>query len=365
MNSKPSRNDFDPARYGLIPTPGSKSDGKGLFTLNPSKTRRYIQLALVAIFIYAGWEFYRYYLWAVGSSPDFYPRPPASEAFLPISALVGLKRWWLGNGFDPVHPAGLTIFIAAIIIALVARKSFCGYLCPVGWFCGLIDRLGARLLNPLGISRRPGKIIYRIISLPKYLLLGLLAWAILVGMGPADVEAFLFSPYNKICDSKMLLFFIEPSTNTLIGLGVLLLGSFLVQGFWCRGFCPYGALLGIFAWFSPLAVWRDKQNCTYCRRCVRACPTGIAVHEAHRVSSPECQGCLECVAACPEPDCLSVRAGYGQKAVRVSNRLIPLLCLALLFLFIAGAKVTDNWQSKVSPIELKMYHQAIYSLGHP
>ena len=372
---------FDAARYGLVPPPpqrggrrnaGSAGDPDGASTppkpaasSSPAKTRRYIQLTFVAVFLYAGWEFYRYYLWATGASPDFHPRPPAAEAFLPISALVGLKRLFIGNGFDPVHPAGLTIFIAALVIAFLARKSFCGYLCPVGWFCGQIDRLGARLLNPLGISRRPGKIVSMLISLPKYLLLGLLLWSILVGMNPQAVEGFLFSSYNKIADSKMLLFFLEPSFNTLVALGVLLLGSFLVQGFWCRGFCPYGALLGLFSWLSPLAVWRDKQKCTYCRRCLRACPARIPVHEARRVSSPECQGCLECVSACPEPDCLTVRAGYGNKAARVSNRFIPLLCLALLLLFIAGAKATDHWQSKVPPMELKMYHHSLRAVGHP
>lgn len=326
----------------------------------PSALHQYIQLAFVAFFVYTGWEFYNYYLWAVGVTEIFTPRPPAAEAFLPISALLAAKRLFLGGGFDPVHPAGLAIFLAAILIALTSRKSFCGFMCPVGWGCSRLDRLGRRL----GISRQPGKLVSGLISLPKYILLGLLVWGTLVNMGLPQIEIFLFSPYNKVADSKMLLFFLEPTRNALVGLGVIFLGSLIVPGFWCRGFCPYGALLGLFSWLSPLAVRRDKQKCTYCRRCTRVCPVRIPVHEAGRVSSPECQGCLECVSACPEEGCLTLSVGYGKKTRPVPFWLLPLIGLVVLFLVWQSAQVSDNWQSKVPPMELKIYHKALRQIGH-
>ncbi|MDL2314547.1 4Fe-4S binding protein [Desulfovibrio sp. OttesenSCG-928-C14] len=321
--------------------------------------RALIQISFALFFLYVGWRFYHYYLWASGAVPDFTPRPPAAEAFLPISALVGLKRLLLGNGFDPIHPAGLSIFIMAIVISLIARKGFCGYFCPVGWFCQVLDKLGRRL----GISRSPGRFVSLLISLPKYILLGLFVWLIVINMPGPAIEQFLFTPYNKVADSKMLVFFLDPSRNTLIGLGVILIGSMLVPGFWCRGFCPYGALLGLFSWLSPFAVRRDKEKCTYCRRCSKACPVRIPVYRAGRVSGPECQGCLECVAACPEPGCLSLTLGYG-KARLLKPLALPLLCLGLLCLGYFTALAADAWYSQVPPEELKMYHRVLNLLSH-
>lgn len=321
-------------------------------SFSPSRLRLIIQTAIVIFFLYIGWEFINYYLWATGASQQFTPRPPAVEGFLPISALLGLKRLLLGGGFDPVHPAGLSIFLGAMLIALIARKGFCGYLCPVGWACARLGKIGKRL----GISRTPGPLLARLLSLPKYLLLIMLVWPIATKMGLQDLEMFINSPFNKLADTHMMLFFLEPSTNALVGIGVIVLGSMIVPGFWCRGFCPYGALLGLFSLFSPLAVRRNKEKCTYCRRCLRACPVTIRVHEKTRVGSPECQGCLECVSACPEEGCLEVRAGYGKKGLRMPFWSIPALTLLLALLVYAGARANGVWESRVNPMELKMHH---------
>ena len=64
---------------------------------------------------------------------------------VPISALLSLKRLALTGEFDPIHPAGLVILMAALTIGLLARKGFCGWICPVGFTSHLAQWLGARL----------------------------------------------------------------------------------------------------------------------------------------------------------------------------------------------------------------------------
>jgi polyferredoxin len=299
-------------------------------------------------------------------SGAFHPRPALLEFFLPTSVLAAAKNFFSGFGFDPVHPAGLSVFFTAAVISFIARKSFCGYLCPIGFLCGLLNRLGAgldkRLGSPLGLPVRPGKLISALVSLPKYILLAALLWTILAPLSPEDTQAFLASPYNKTLDSRLWVFFTRPSRSVLIGLGVILVGVILAPGFWCRGFCPYGALLGIFSLLSPLAVRRDKEKCTYCRRCSRACQARVAVHEAVRVSSPECQGCLECVAACPVEGCLKVQAGYRAQEGKIREAplwLIPLLCVALMAAGYFIALGSGHWHSLVTPAELKTLHQQL------
>jgi polyferredoxin len=103
-----------------------------------------VQGAYLAFLLLVGWEFFRFHQQAVGAGPVTASRPPAVEAFLPISALVGLKRFVLTGYWDAVHPAGLTILAAAIVGALVARKAFCGWVCPVGTISRGLEWLGGR-----------------------------------------------------------------------------------------------------------------------------------------------------------------------------------------------------------------------------
>src|SRR5210317_763239 len=88
------------------------------------KLRMLVQAAFATFCLYTGYRFYQFYLWALDRSETFVPRPPAVEAFLPIGALVNLKRLVLTGIYDGIHPAGLTIFISALVIAILFRKGF-------------------------------------------------------------------------------------------------------------------------------------------------------------------------------------------------------------------------------------------------
>lgn len=327
---------------------------------DPAAVRGYVQVLFVLFFIFVGWEFYHYFLWATGQSAEFTARPPAAEAFLPISALVAAKNFILGGGWDPVHPAGLVIFFLAIAMALLARKGFCGYFCPVGWITGRLEKLGRKLR----ITRRPGRVFNWILSVPKYVLLGFFVWLIIIRMSPPEIHGFLRSPYNMVADSKMLAFFLNPSATTLIALAVIALGSMIIPGFWCRGLCPYGALMGLLSWLSPVAVRRDRQSCVHCGKCGKACPVRIPVQTLERVSSPECQGCLECVSACPVENCLEVKIGYGGSGKTVPDLSLPLLCVALLAVFYFAALLSGHWYSEVPPQMLPFFHEQMNILGN-
>lgn len=332
-----------------------------LLPLRPAGLHRAVQYVFLAFFAYVGFRFYAYAQWAMGMSPDYVPKPASVEAFLPISSLLAAKRLALTGEYDFVHPAGLTILLLAVATALLVRKGFCGYLCPVGTLSMLLDRLGKRL----GISRRMPGWLSMALSLPKYFLLLFFVDLLLLKMNAADIEAFLRTPYNMVADTKMLLFFLNPSTTLLVIMGVLVLGGMLFPAFWCRGFCPYGALLGLFSLFSPLAVRRNPEICTGCRRCSRVCPSRIPVHEKQRVSNPECLGCTECVGACPETGCLELRLGYAAKARALPFWSAAAGTLILLAVFYCGAVAGGNWESKIPPVMAREFHRDILRMEHP
>jgi polyferredoxin len=111
-----------------------------------------------------------------------------------------------------------------------------------------------------------------------------------------------------VADARMLRFFLQPTHLTLLVLGLLLMFGTVLRSFWCRYLCPYGALLGLFSWFSPTHVRRDAATCIDCRRCSKVCPACIDVHGKAVILSPECLGCGRCVEVCPVEGCLGMRA---------------------------------------------------------
>ncbi|WP_069856930.1 4Fe-4S binding protein [Desulfoplanes formicivorans] len=118
-----------------------------------SCVRRSVQVVFALFCLFTGWRFYRYSLWLTGASTVAAVRPPSVEAFLPISALLGFKSFLVTGVFDSIHPAGLVILLAAVGSALLLRRAFCGYICPIGLFSDGLFRLGEGFLPRPSIPR--------------------------------------------------------------------------------------------------------------------------------------------------------------------------------------------------------------------
>ncbi len=323
-----------------------------------SRFRLFCQSLFMIFCLYTGWHFYLFYLWTLDCSRAFTPRPPAVEAFLPLGALVSIKRLLLGAEYDTIHPAGLTIFIAALLISLLARKGFCGWICPVGFASNLAERVRAKMHISFSL---PIWIDLPLLSF-KYLLLGFFAYLILWQMGLDSLTAFHNSPYNMISDAKMLHFFLQPSVLAGSIMLFIILVSFIIKNFWCRYLCPYGALLGILALLSPFQIKRDPDTCIDCKRCDNVCPASIRITRRQTVWNAECIGCLECLPVCPAKGCLTL-AGPGKK--QANPLLLPGITLGIFFLCYLLALASGHWHSTVPVAIFQELYQQINSIGHP
>jgi Pyruvate/2-oxoacid:ferredoxin oxidoreductase delta subunit len=319
--------------------------------------RSTLQVTFVLLCIWIGVEFYFFVQWGLtGGSSAYVARPPGVEGFLPISALISLKYWFASGTVNDVHPSGLFILLAIAGVSLVAKKAFCSWLCPVGTLSESLWMLGQRIFGRN--FRAPRWLDYPLRSL-KYLLLLFFGYFIMQ-MDAGDLAAFIYSPYNKVADVKMYFFFSQMTAFALWTIIVLMLFSIFVKNFWCRFLCPYGALLGIIGFVSPLKVTRNAQSCVDCNLCTKACPSDIAVHAAKRVWSDECTGCLACVAACPVRDTLEVRSA-------VTRTKIPAWAfgtlVAAIFMAVTGAALlTGHWQNAISRQE---YQKRILQIDSP
>jgi polyferredoxin len=269
--------------------------------------RKTVQFAFLALNLWLGTKFF---FWArqfeAGNLAENLRRPAGVEGWLPIAGLMNLKFWILSGHIPQVHPAAMFLLITFLTISFLLRKAFCSWLCPVGTISEYLWRLGKTIFGR-------NFLLPRWIDLPlrslKYLLLGFFVWAIST-MSIVGIWEFMESPYGLIADVKMLNFFRHIGETGLIVLGIFVLTSVLVQNFWCRFLCPYGALLGMVAFFSPARIRRNASSCIDCPKCAKACPS--SVDKLPSTKSVECTGCLECVAVCP-----------SQSALRIGLPLLP------------------------------------------
>lgn len=318
--------------------------------------RSAVQYAFALLCIWIGIEFSLFMSWGQsGGQETFFPRPPGAEGFLPISALISLKYWLQTGVVNTIHPSGLFILMAIIGVSLVVKKAFCSWLCPIGTLSESLWLLGQKLFKKNWTV--PRWLDYPLRSL-KYLLLFFFAWSI----AHMDVDAlagFIHSPYNKVADIKMYLFFAEITGTALATIGILMLFSVFVKNFWCRFLCPYGALLGIVGWLSPLKVTRTASTCIDCELCTKVCPANIKVHKAGRVWSDECSSCLQCVQACPVKDTLEVR--LHEKGRAVPAWVLGTLVVTLFVAITGAAVLTGHWQNSVSQQEYQRRFKELHS----
>ena len=342
----PTQSECDPK-----PAPG-KSKKKLVRRAERDYSRVYRRSFQGAFLLLNLWIGAKFYFWVrqfeVGDGTALVARPAGVEGWLPIAGLMNLKYWMLSGEIPRVHPAAMFLLLAFLSMAFLFRKAFCSWLCPIGTFSEYLWRAGKKLF---------GRNFHlpRWLDLPlrslKYLLLLFFVWAI-SSMSAMGIRDFMQSPYGLIADVKMLNFFRHIGETGLIILGVLVAASVFVPNFWCRFLCPYGALLGLTAWLSPVKIRRNPEPCIDCAKCAKACPSALPVDKLVKIQSVECTGCLECVAVCPAENALSMSL---PPLLMPKRRMFALPTwamaagIAVLFLGVAGfAKATGHWNTTIS-----------------
>ena len=196
-------------------------------------------------------------------------------------------------------PFGVLGFL--FVFGSILGRFVCGWLCPFGLVQDLLHKIPS-------FKKRKRLPYHNVLKYGKYVVLvGLviLGSAFLFG-GFAKVPAFC----KYLCPSGTFMGAIPLlGTNenlrakagwlfvwkAFILIGLVLLSVKVYRPF-CQYLCPLGAVYGWFNRFSLVQIRWDKENCTSCMACQKACPMDLKPQEIS--VSKECIRCGKCVGAC-------------------------------------------------------------------
>jgi len=343
------------ATQALAETRSQAEKKKLVRRMAPDRSQRIRHIVQGAFVVLNGWIGIQFYLWVRYFEHNgqglYVSRPAGVEGWLPIAGMMNTK-YLLTTGHVPaVHPAAMFLFIAFVLISLLLKKAFCSWLCPVGTFSEVIWKLGRKIFKRN--LRLPEWLDIPLRGL-KYVLLGFFLFVV-GAMSAEALQGFMQTPYGLIADVKMLNFFRNIGETAAIVIGLLMLGSMLVQNLWCRYLCPYGALMGLVSFFSPVKIRRDADACIDCAKCARACPSGLAVDKLAQIRSVECTACMECVAVCPAENALQLSLAPTRATVAADRwrrrALRPLVVACVLAYIFVGtvllARAMSHWQTNL------------------
>jgi len=317
------------------------------------RIRHIVQFTFVALNLWIGFQFFLWVRWFEhGGQGLAVSRPPGVEGWLPIAGLMNLKYLLSTGRFPAVHPAAMFLLVAFLLMSVLLKKAFCGWLCPVGTASETLWKLGRNVIGRNFVV--PGWLDRELRGL-KYLLLGFFV-AVIAWMPAEALRDFMAGPYGTIADVKMLNFFRGIGMVGIAVLAWLAIFSVLIQNFWCRYLCPYGALMGLVSLLSPVKIRRDADACIDCGKCSRACPSHLNVDQLVQIRSAECTACMACVASCPVENALQLALPPEKAEPDVAARwrlrvITPRAMAAALVVIFLGlvvfARITRHWQTYV------------------
>ena len=261
------------------------------------------------------------------------------ETYCPMGGLQALATY-LAQGSLPCSMSSVQVMMGIALVAAVVlfSKLFCAYICPVGTVQDLLGK-ARKAMRVKEVKVRNGSTLDKVLRIVKY---ALVFWIFYMTVEASELFCKNLDPYYAVATGfkgEITLWM------SLVTIGLVVLGSFIIDMFWCRYLCPLGAIsnsLKFWAWIGVLFgvyfiadvlganipwavllgafcilgyllevfhakpkmqllyVMKDNTACNNCGLCVKKCPYNIDIKscENGRVESVDCTLCGECVAAC-------------------------------------------------------------------
>ena len=200
------------------------------------------------------------------------------------------------------------MLVATVPATVLVGRFFCGFFCSFGAVQDLLW-LGSHRLRALFPGKRNLKKADRIFRFAKYAVL--FYFIIFIWSGVTAVKTA--GPWQVF--GQYVSFGHWPGLKLLLSVGGVLLllifiGSLFVQRFFCRYFCPMGAIYSLISQTSFLKIDKPREECGKCHLCTSKCTMGMDLTKKDRIAGGECISCQKCVSWCPKGN-VHFRSRYG------------------------------------------------------
>lgn len=200
------------------------------------------------------------------------------------------------------------MLLATVPATVLVGRFFCGFFCSFGAVQDLLW-LGSHRLRALFPGKRNLKKADRIFRFAKYAVL--FYFIIFIWSGVTAVKTA--GPWQVF--GQYVSFGYWPGLKPLLSVGGVLLllifiGSLFVQRFFCRYFCPMGAIYSLISQTSFLKIDKPREECGKCHLCTSKCTMGMDLTKKDRIAGGECISCQKCVSWCPKGNA-HFRSRYG------------------------------------------------------
>ena len=211
----------------------------------------------------------------LGKSPN-----PMEGAVKVFKSMIGLY---------PDTMVKVIAFAFFILLAIIGNKIICGWVCPFGALQELIYSIP--ILRKIKKKKLPF-IFTNTIRLGLFVVVLLLMFGIVGGRKGFIIYHYL-NPFN--------LFNLDfEAFSILLTVTIVLLGAFIVYRPFCQFICPFGLISWVAERFSIFRVQIDKEKCTECGACIKACPLEAAEGRVMDKKMPaDCFSCARCLNVCP------------------------------------------------------------------
>ncbi len=256
------------------------------------------------------------------------------DAYCPFGAVESFLTYvFTGEYLKRIYTSSFILFGIVFVSTIVFGRVFCSHLCPLGALQEWIRALGRKL----GI-RKDIELPKSVDRYARYLKYVALVAIVYFSYAVGDLVFRAYDPFNALMhlgnemDEKIAGYSI---------LALVLFASLFTKNWWCRYFCPLGAMLAIVRKISPFRIRRNERSCVGCGECDRSCPAGLDVSVVSEVNSSDCISCLECVKTCPNS---SLKAAVFGKDI--SKKMFSLLVVGAFFVPLGIVVMTPLWQTK-------------------
>ena len=214
-----------------------------------------------------------------------------------FSALGAIWKSILSSTFRFDEQAANILLLAVVfIVTAVWGRFFCGFICSFGALQDLLWLGGRNLPFRPVFSQKVDRVLkYLKYAVLLFIVIGVWTFGITgdTVWSPWTIFGMYASPWKGVPSQAMFL-----SVGGLLLL-LTIIGSLLIERFFCKYLCPLGALFTLASHFRVFKLKRDSASCSgSCRVCSRKCSMSIPLYQYDKVRSGECIDCMKCTTAC-------------------------------------------------------------------